>query len=245
MDKTEKTERYNIFNLIHKGLRRVLYDTALQLQRADFGSDEESQRVLSQLDLTLNYFEGHAEAEDMFILPAIQRFDPAMVQDFESQHVEDHRLGHLLMLLKENVMSEDNAKGRISAATELTHAFNEFVGFNLYHMNKEEAFINPLLWTHFTDLELQAITQQIIQNIAPQKLITLNRWMMRSINLTEATEWLSSVRKNAPAEVYNGFLVMAAEELEPETWLQLRNKMNVNGENGRADTQMITNSPRN
>jgi hypothetical protein len=226
MDKTQKTERYNIFNLIHKGLRHILYDTALELQRADFGRPDESHRLLGQVELVLEYFEGHAEVEDIYILPAIHRFDANLAADFESQHAEDHRLGELLLALTQEVGLQVNAAERIPAAARLTYAFNEFVGFNLYHMNKEESAINAVLWQHFVDAELQAITQQIIQHIAPLKLTALNRWMMRSINLAEVTEWLAGVRKNAPTEVYNAFLVLAAEELDAETFFQLKQRLN-------------------
>lgn len=221
-------ERYNLFNLIHKGLRHVLYDVAIKIQRADFGSASETFETLSRVEVLIDYFEGHADAEDTFILPALHRYDPVLVNDFEKQHVEDHRLGNLLEDIIQKIKSEESITKRIQLGQNLLHLYHEFVAFNLYHMNKEENVLNKVLWQNFTDQELQAITQQIIQSIKPQKLMALNRWMMRSINITEVTAWLTGVKRGAPEAVFITYLQLAEEELTPEMFAELKQRLGIN-----------------
>ena len=220
-------ERYNLFNLIHKGLRHVLYDVAVKIQRTDFGSTSESFETISRLEVLIDYFDGHAEAEDTFILPALHRYDPVLVDDFEKQHVEDHRLGDLLGDIILSIKAEESNSNRIHLGQKLLHAYHEFVAFNLYHMNKEEDVLNKVLWQNFTDHELQAITQQIIQSIKPQKLMALNRWMMRSINISEATGWLKGIQRAAPEALFVMYLQLAEEELTPEMSTELRQRLGI------------------
>ena len=220
-------ERYNLFNLIHKGLRHALYDVALKIQRTDFGSASESFEAISRLEVLIDYFEGHADAEDTFILPAIQRYDPLLVDDFEKQHVEDHRLGFLLTDIIQRIKIEESITRRIHLGQDLLYAYQEFIAFNLYHMNKEEDVLNKVLWENFTSLELQAITQQIIQSIKPQKLMALNRWMMRSINISEVTGWLTAIQRNAPETIFTMYFQLAEEELIPSQFAELKHRLGL------------------
>ena len=236
----QHSERYNLFNLIHKGLRHLLYDASLDLQRTDFRSHEAAERALRQIEVVLDYFESHAEVEDSFILPVIGRYHPALVVDFESQHVEDHRLATLLQDLIADVKNTGNPHERDVASVKLLHAFNEFIAFNLYHMNKEEAHLNKILWQYFSDAELHAITRQIIQHMPPKKVIAMNRWMMRSINLKEAAEWMAGIRKGAPSEVYQQYLQLAAEELDGVMHSELMLLLTGQSETGTTNEKIAT-----
>ena len=83
-------QRFNIFNQIHKALRALLYDTALTLQQTYFGNPDEVETALEKLRLILDIFDKHADHEDQFVLPAIQAYEPSLVDAFEKEHVEDH-----------------------------------------------------------------------------------------------------------------------------------------------------------
>lgn len=87
--------RYNVFNQIHKGLRAMLFDTALNLQKADLSSVA-AEGVIGQLHQTLEFFDEHAEHEDRFILPHIEKHNPQLIEELEKDHEIDHRLSHTL-----------------------------------------------------------------------------------------------------------------------------------------------------
>ena len=60
-------------------------------------------------------------------------------------------------------------------------AFSEFLVFNIQHMAKEERLLNNFLWQHYTDGQLESVTQQIITHVPPEIALKNNTWMMRGI----------------------------------------------------------------
>lgn len=81
-------QRYNVFNQIHKGLRGMLYDTALRLQRTDFSGPEASQAI-EPLHQVLLFFDDHADHEDRFILPHIRKHNAPLLDELEKEHEID------------------------------------------------------------------------------------------------------------------------------------------------------------
>ncbi|MDZ7648287.1 MAG: hypothetical protein U5K54_14500 [Cytophagales bacterium] len=62
-------------------------------------------------------------------------------------------------------------------------------------MNKEEIELNAALWERYTDMEIKAIEQTLVQNIPPQKMMQYAKWMIRGINDKELIHWLGEVRR--------------------------------------------------
>ncbi len=208
-------QRYNVFNQIHKGLRGMLYDTALRIQQTDF-TQTEAGTTVDQLEQVLHFFDEHAENEDGFILPHIRPHNAALIDELEKDHDIDHQLTQTLLDQIRDWRATDAAAPRETIGQRLGYAFNEFVAFNLYHMNKEENVLMYLLWTHYTDAEIRQMEARILQSIPLPTLLAESRWMMRSINDKEVIEWLSGVKKEAPAPVFDTFLGIANDELPLE-----------------------------
>lgn len=211
--------RYNVFNQIHKGLRALLYDTALCIQQTDFSKDDASETV-NKVSLVVDLFDEHAHHEDTYILPLVAVHDAALVDDFEKDHEIDHKLSDALREQVSEWTKAASKAERMAIGQSLFMSFNEFVAFNLYHMNKEENQLLYSLWKHNSDAELLTAQQAIIASINPEILMIESRWMMRSLNNDEIIKWLTGVRMGAPAEVYDIYLKMAEEEL-PENRYQL------------------------
>lgn len=205
--------RYNIFNQIHKGLRAMLYDTALRIQQTDFSQEEQAVPTMLQLEKLLVYFDQHADHEDEFILPAIRKHAKLLVEELESEHVTDHALSHSLNKHIKEWRSSLNENVKRRAGFHMLYDFNSFVAFNLYHMNKEELLFNQVLWEHYTDEEIFLIEHALISTIPPDMLVDESRWIMRGINNEEVIGWLNGVKNNAPPEVFAVFMALAEEEL--------------------------------
>lgn len=208
-------QRYNVFNQIHKGLRGMLYDTALRLQQTDFSGPQAGQAI-EPLHQLLLFFDDHAEHEDRFILPHIRNYNAQLVDELEKDHEIDHGLTQTLFNHIQAWKTTNSTSQREAIGQQILFAFSEFIAFNLYHMNKEETILIDLLWTHYTDAEIRQMGQEIIQAIPPQTLMVGSRWMMRSINDKEVVDWLSGVKQGAPKPVFTAFLQMAQEELSTE-----------------------------
>lgn len=219
-----KPSRYNSFNQIHKGLRVLMYETATQLQQVDL-SKSISINAIDQMKEVLLLFESHAHSEDQFFNKPLEKKDPAVSILFLKEHEEDHRLGEVLNDLLNQWKSANDDEARALIGRNLLYAFNEFIAFNLYHMNKEEIELNTALWKHYSDEEIKSTEQELVQQVSPAKIMRYAKWMIRGINDNELYHWLKEVRANAPEMVFNGLLEVAKEQLSTERMNVLNNKL--------------------
>lgn len=217
--------RYNIFNQIHKALRALLYDAALLIQQTDFSNAEEAEIAITRVRYVVDYFDGHAEHEDRFVLPAIARYEPSLVDAFEQEHVEDHRLAERLRNLVAQFEAAATPAAKLESGLAIHYAFIAFVAFNLEHMNKEETVLNERLWRFYTDQEIIGINQQIVASIPPAEASGAFEWMIRGMNNAEITGWLKVVQKNAPQPVFTLLLEMAEKELNGERFRTIQENL--------------------
>jgi hypothetical protein len=206
-------QRYNIFLQIHKGLRALLYETALQMQHTDFWNVEEGENAIEAVSDVVRLFEKHAATEDTLVFPSVEKYDPAVSDAFEQEHVKDHLLGNMLTEAMVSYREAAVINEKAEAGRRVQLAFTKFMVFNLEHMAKEEEVINPILWRHYSDPELMGITQVILSKLSQEDRIEVSRWMMRGLNNSEITGWLKGVEKNAPEDVFRSLFVTAEKEL--------------------------------
>jgi len=206
-------QRYNAFNMIHKALRHMMYDTALTLQQTWFGDSEEAAAAIEKTESVIHAFERHAHHEDNYVLPAVEKYDAALVASFEAEHEKDLSLGNMLKNLINIYRNVNFEEERINVGSAICKAFIDFMVFNLEHMGKEEILINKVLWEHYTDEQLHGISQQIAASIPPEEMAYTSKWMIRSINNKEAIGWLSQIKAVAPAVVLQSLLTEAVNTL--------------------------------
>jgi Hemerythrin HHE cation binding domain len=205
--------RYNIFYLVHKGLRALLYETALLIQQTDFSNAEETEISLTQLETVLELFDKHAHTEDILIFSAIEQYEPSVVDAFEQEHEKDHALGERLKEFSAAFVNAGTEDGKIILGKKINQAFIDFMVFNLEHMAKEEDIINSALWRYYTDAELHGITQKIVAAIPPPAMAQYSKWMMRGLSNSEITGWLKQVKNTAPDFVFQSLIKTAEDEL--------------------------------
>jgi hypothetical protein len=210
--------RFNIFNQIHKGLRAMLYELALQIQQTDFSEVEEAEALVKEVKQVVSFFAAHAEHEDRFILPAVARHNARIIEAFAHEHMEDGFLAGLLLESVQAWQAAADATGRVKAGSDLFYHFTEFTAFNLVHMNKEERFLNEVLWQYYTDAELYELERQILASVPPDILAVESRWMMKGMSNPEIIGWLRGVKQAAPEALFFSFLALAEEELPEGRW---------------------------
>jgi Hemerythrin HHE cation binding domain len=216
-------QRYNSFNLIHKGLRAMLYDAALTLQQTYFADTNEAAIALEKVEDVLFIFENHAHHEDSFVLPAIDAYEPQIVEQFEQEHEEDlrlsNRLKNLITIYRNIFLPEE----RVNCGSAISKSFVEFMVFNLEHMAKEEIIINQALWKHYTDEQILALNGKLLTSIPPAEFALATKWMIRGISNFEAVNWLRIVKQSAPSFVVEGLLSTAEKELPAHRYNEIRN----------------------
>ena len=205
--------RYNIFYQVHKGLRAMLFETAIAIQQTDFVNPDETERCIGQVKSVVEIFDKHAHTEDNFVFTAIQSFEPSIVAVFEKEHEKDHELGERLQKSLESLQDTTTENEKLIAGQSLYISFIGFMVFNLEHMAKEEDIINKFLWTYYSDQQLMAITQQIVSNMPPDSMSVFSKWMIRGLSNQEIIHWLKEVKYNAPVFIFEALLQTAASEL--------------------------------
>lgn len=206
-------QRYNMFNQVHKGLRALLYDTAMRVQHTDFWNVEEAGDTLRRIREVISLFDKHAHAEDNFVFPAIKKYEPSVADLFEQEHIKDHQLGEELLGASNAYEAAAVITGKALIAPRICRLYDRFVAFNLEHMLKEEEVLNPILWRYYSDEELFEITRQIVSQVPAHVMAKMNKWMLRGLHTGEIIGWLKSVEAGAPEVVYHSLLAAAENEL--------------------------------
>jgi hypothetical protein len=201
--------RFNIFNLIHKALRAMLYDTALCLQQTYFADQNEAEAVFAKINEVIAAFEEHGRKEDTIVMPVIQQFQPAVISSFEKDHKDDKEMGKQLKQLQAIYRSLDTAEERIVAGSAISVAFREYMIFNLQHMQREEIELNELLWNNFSDQEIISINSQIVAGMPSEELINTAKWFMKAVNCYEAEQLLTNMKETAPRQVFDALFQLA------------------------------------
>jgi DUF438 domain-containing protein len=213
--------RYNIFYQIHKGLRAMLYETAIELQRTDFNNEEQAAEAFAKITSAVDLFDKHAYHEDTLVFPAVEKYEPSVADAFEREHVKDHELCEKLRSLITIFGSLETDEQRIQLGSAIRKSFVEFLTFNMEHMAKEEDIINNFLWRYYTDEEILAIEHQIVSSQTPEAAAIAWKWMLRGLSNAEVTNWLKNVQKNAPEFVFNNLFSMAEKELPTTRFRQV------------------------
>jgi len=166
---TSVVPRLDIFMPIHHGLRRSLFETATLLGSTDFASPAESEAGEQLAAACLELLHEHADHEDQFVLPEIERFSPDLAAALADEHVELERAGDAVESLWPRLRTFDDL-GRAALGGEIGRRFRMVVASQLLHMDREEREVNTLLWARLSDPEIAALNDRIITSIGPARM---------------------------------------------------------------------------
>lgn len=204
--------RYNTFNQIHKGLRFLMCNTAIRVQQTNFMNESETLPVIQQIEEMLTLFDSHAHNEDTYLLTPVMLHAPEVVASFEAEHQEDHKLGAQLQQAVYCWEEASSTDKKFEAGKHILYSLNDFIAFNLKHMNKEEDLLNKILWKYFSDADIKLFEQAIIRNTPPEKMGRYALWMVRALNEVEINHWVNEVRQHAAPPVYNMLVNLIKQE---------------------------------
>jgi len=205
--------RINVFNQIHKGLRAMLYDTALTLQQTHFADIDQSDTAVKKVRTTAEMINAHTAHEDHFIFPAIQAYEPSLVDVFTMEHLKNQSLSEKLVdsLIAHNHAVKPDSKTETGKA--IVRAFQEFMVYNLEHMTNEEGVLNEILWRYYSDEEIEAISKRVMRSRRDDEAILTTSWMMRGLSNAEISNWLKTVETTASWQVFAQLYSIAEKEL--------------------------------
>src|SRR5262252_1889265 len=192
--------RYDIYASIHKALRNFMGDTLAAVGRLDVEDEAEAAETLAQVRGLLATLRMHLDAENRFVHLAMHDRDPGSADRTAVDH-EGHE--------------------RAMAVQTLYRELAVFVAENLEHMNYEETKNNEALWRTHSDEELRGIERAIVADLAPEKKMTVFRWMIPALPPAGRAELVAKLRQSAPAPVIDAVLQIAKRNLSDRDWAKL------------------------
>lgn len=199
--------RYNMYRLIHKGLRAYAAEILTALGRLDADDPAEVAAVCGRVDAFLDFCHHHMGNEDRHVHPAMEARAAGSTATVAADHVHH---GAAIGRLKATLA---NARRDAEAVHALYLDLAVFIGENLEHMNVEETHNNAVLWRCYDDSELAAIERSIVAALPPEEMAATLRWMVPSATPAERAAFLSSLREAVPAPVFADIMALVSPHL--------------------------------
>ena len=216
--------RYNLFR-IHKGLRALLYDTALQLQKTTFTDFEQSDAALENIYLAIEFIETHVNLEEAYIFSLLAKYEKAKIIAFSRQQQESLRLAQEIKKISRIFQYTDSDSERRIAGSALSNAYMQFMISQLNLMSHQEMEINHLLWYHFNDARLVSMEQQILAALSPAEMLVYSKWMVKGLADNEMIEWLSGLKKAVRSLVFSAVMNHMHAQLPADSWYRITDEL--------------------
>lgn len=199
------TPRYDIYALIHKGLRACLSHNLVSVGQLDWTDSDEVAAVMDEVADLMDFCRLHVEKEGTYVHSAMEKRRPGSSDGAEEEH--KHHLREIDALAAQAfTIRMLPVLRREEAVHALYQQLARFVANNLEHMAMEEREHNRILWDTHSDEEIMAIERAIVASQSPQDGQRSLRWMLTAMRPTERAGFLTALRQNAPGEVFDDIM---------------------------------------
>lgn len=208
------TPRYDLYCLVHKGLRVAMTDALTLLGRADPAVPIELAGALNAVAEVLDLCAEHVAHENGFIHTALERALPGSSSFTAAEHA--HHLTAIAMLtarLAAARIAPPAAQG--VQCHQLYRLFALFVADNLQHMEVEESSNTEILWQHYSDYELRELVHAIESQVPPQRMLTWMRWILPNLTRAERLGLVAVLRQALPAPAFAAVIDHVRPHLSP------------------------------
>ena len=214
------TDRYNIYTLIHKGLRAWMCEVLTTVGRMDPYDPADVAAGLAEVRGLLAGCESHLEHENEYVHTALEARAPGSASATASDHVHHE---HALASIEAAVRAVESTTGsaRAAAALQLYRQLALFIADNFRHMQVEETDNHATLTAHYSEIEVFAIEQSIVGSLAPEEKMAVMRWMAPSAAPHERAALLSGMQQNAPRPAFEAVLGLIRPHLSTRDWAKL------------------------
>jgi len=227
----------DLFTPIHKAIRSMIYDVGGRLQTNDFADLAASKPLLADLEheftaalssgCILCLLHGHASDEETQVFPSVSKNAATLVQGFiDDHHALTRRLETITKIARE-LPSKERAGERVQLGISLNQMVNGFFAAYIDHMNREEEKLVPLMRERFTDDQMRAMRGAIMGAMPRDRLASVLRWMLPSLNVGELTEVLMGAKATSPPPVLQFICGVAAEHVDSQRWQIVKERVGI------------------
>jgi hypothetical protein len=160
--------RPDLFTVIHKGLRALLFEAATEASRLDVASTSDVDALVARIECALSFLDEHAMIEDHHLLPTLRTVAPELAASLAAEHRILDELHHEVERAAESLVAAD-PPGRPGAAAALARQVLRLTAAHLAHMGREETEGNAALWSALEDAELAALRVRMARSVGPAR----------------------------------------------------------------------------
>jgi hypothetical protein len=196
-------------------------DLLVRMGKTNFANAAHAERITSELEKVLVWCEQHIDHETKFIHPHLAERLPQALAKIDDGHEEHARFVAELRSLIGGVASANTSELRALAGRSLYLHYSAYFADTLAHMVEEERVLQPLMHRFFTDAELLAMNDAIVQSMQPAEMFESLCAMVPAVNGPERAELLGGAHAGAPPEAFQALMGMLRPRLNDEEWSEL------------------------
>lgn len=204
----------DIYRDIHKGIRNELFAVTLDAGRVDPHDDDAVSGVAGRWRSLVGLLVAHAQHEEQFVQPVIERFAPLYAEEILEAHAALEGQMAQLELLADRA-GEACASQRRLFTHRLYLGLASFTAAYLQHQEFEEFEVMVMLSQHVSADDLRAVDDAIVASISPEMMGQSLAIMVPAMNIEDQTELFTNIRATAPPEVFAGVMRLTESVLEP------------------------------
>lgn len=163
-----RSSRVDLFTTIHKGLRAMLFELAIEAARIDARDAGAIERLAARIHRALEFLAEHAAHEDAHVIPAIRAHAPEIATALSTEHeMLDTIEGEVELAVK--LLLDAPAEHRPTVHAPLVKLLNRLIAAHLAHMGREETDGNMALWCGFDDRALVELRGRLVGSIPARR----------------------------------------------------------------------------
>jgi Hemerythrin HHE cation binding domain len=221
-----ETVTFDLYRNIHKGIRHGLFAVTEAAGQVDPHDAAAVGAVAGRWTEMVELLVEHAEHEDNFVQPVLERVAPAYAAEIADAHPQlETQMAEL------EVLADRAAHACPEQARILTHrlylGLASFTAEYLQHQEFEEFEVMVLLSQHLSFEELAAIDMAIVASIPPEQMATSAAYMLPAMNIEDQADLYLGARQGVPPEVFAGMVMLAEAVLEPARYQALRARLGL------------------
>ncbi len=195
--------RVNLYGVVHRGLRLAHARLLTRLGATSYVDRTSVELTLDGLETMLELSAFHLDAEERHLHPALEARRASSSDRLTRQHAEHERsFAELRTLAVKLSAARTDAAPAVGRALYLRYA--TFVADDLTHMAEEELVIEPLFHELYTQDELGALRDALVDAIPPREWLEFLRLMVPASNHEERVALVSELERQLPEAAFRG-----------------------------------------
>lgn len=199
---------------IHNAFRRHLQQIDEEAYRvAASGGNLDS--TIERLRLTSEILLGHADGEEKFVFPAVDKVAPHLAELFTLDHRE-------LDMMTEGLLKIESARTPLDAARATAVLRNHL----RIHLDKEDTYLFPILKAHATPADQASIMVGMAGEVPPERMPAHIDWFFPIVDTIDRVK-MADVLKQLMPEADFANLVPLMEKAVGDDWAEVARQIGI------------------